>query len=252
MHPGEDLLLGKLLAAITPALIELRAQPDKALGLSLEQQVQDVGASTITIARSFGFVGQVLALPALPRLFLDPQREGGLGHVSARPPASVCGKGALSGLDPVDLTFIVTKHLSDCRSEHFARTLLRAEDLARALVVARRLARSGDPEPDQSWQRKLERKVGPPARAHLEQLGQRFPDLPTPEAIPTWLHAVELTAYRAGMLLCDDLTIPAKMAGADPRLSRHGLTREDVLRELLVFSVSDQYFRLRGHLGITL
>lgn len=252
MHPGEDLLLGRALAAITPAVIELRKQADKALGLRADQQVPDVEGSTITIARSFGFVGRVLSLPALPRLFLCPDREGGLAHAHTRPPASVCGRGVLSGVDPVDLTFIVTKHLSDCRAEHYVRTLLRAEDLSAALALAKRLAGFDTPLPDLAWLDKLERKVDADARAHLRHLWQRLPRLGELHDIAGWLHAVELTAYRAGLLLCDDLVIAARMASADPRLSRHGLTAQDVLRELLVFSVSEQCFRLREHLGIAI
>jgi hypothetical protein len=252
MHPGEDLLLGRVLAAITPAVIELRKQGDRALGLRADQQVRDVEGSTITIARSFGFVARVLSLPALPRLFLCPEREGGLAHAHTRPPASVCGKGVLSGVAPVDLTFIVTKHLADCRAEHYVRTLLRADDLSAALAVAKRLAGFDAPVPDLAWLDKLERKVDADARAHLRQLRERFPRFGELHDVQGWLHAVELTAYRAGLLLCDDLVIAARMASADPRLARYGLTAHDVLRELLVFSVSEQCFRLREHLGIAI
>ena len=63
------------------------------------------------------------------------------------------------------------------------------------------------------------------------------------------MQAIELTACRAGLLLCADLEIAKKIIGAEAQLPGD-LSPQDKLKELIVFSVSEQYFTLRKGLGI--
>jgi hypothetical protein len=62
---------------------------------------------------------------------------------------------------------------------------------------------------------------------------------------------VELTAARAGLLLSGDLEIAKKIIAAEQQLPGD-LTPQEKLKELLVFAVSDAYFRLRAQLGIAI
>jgi hypothetical protein len=64
-----------------------------------------------------------------------------------------------------------------------------------------------------------------------------------------WMQAIEITASRAGLLLCADLEIAKKIIAAEPQLPGD-LAPPEKMKELLVFSVSEQYFALRKTLGI--
>ncbi len=64
------------------------------------------------------------------------------------------------------------------------------------------------------------------------------------------MQCVELTACRAGFLLCNDLEIAARMIQAEPPLGAVDLTPKEKVEELVLFSVSEAYFRLREALGI--
>ena len=55
-----------------------------------------------------------------------------------------------------------------------------------------------------------------------------------------WNQSVELTACRAGLLLSGDLEIARKIIGSEPQLSG-ALTPAEKIRELVLFSVSDDY-----------
>jgi hypothetical protein len=64
-----------------------------------------------------------------------------------------------------------------------------------------------------------------------------------------WMQSVEVTATRAGLLLCADLEIAKKIIAAEPQ-APGDLPPADKMKELIVFSVSEQYITLRKTLGI--
>jgi hypothetical protein len=252
-HPGEDLFIGKMFEAITPAMLRVFAQSDKALGLGKDQWVENPEGTTIMLARSFGFVVRVLALPLVPRLFLCPDRDGGLAFAPTLPPASVCGKGVLTGLAPLEVTYLIAKHLSYYRGERYLRTLLPGpQDAELMLGVARRLAgltKDDDPRITE-WITALKPHLVPAAIDQLKALGARATKKRRPLDLPAWFGAVEITAARAGFLLCGDLGVAARIVAADPMTVASGLSAEAIIRELILFSVSEEFFRLRAHLGI--
>jgi hypothetical protein len=69
--------------------------------------------------------------------------------------------------------------------------------------------------------------------------------------IKRWVQTVEITAARAGLLLCADLEIAKKILGAEGQ-QPGDLTPQEKLKELLVFAVSDQYAGLREALGVAI
>ena len=60
---------------------------------------------------------------------------------------------------------------------------------------------------------------------------------------------VDLTATRAGLLLCGDLEIARKIISAEPQ-APGDLSVDQKMRELVLFSVSDNYTALRSALGV--
>jgi hypothetical protein len=69
--------------------------------------------------------------------------------------------------------------------------------------------------------------------------------------IKRWIQCVEITAARTGLLLCGDLEIAKKIIAAEPQ-QPGDLTAQEKLKELILFSISDQYFALRQSLGINI
>jgi hypothetical protein len=60
--------------------------------------------------------------------------------------------------------------------------------------------------------------------------------------------AVELTAHRVGLLLCNDVAVAARLVEGEPAQAS-GL-QTDKVGELLRFAVSESYLALRRQLGI--
>jgi golgin subfamily B member 1 len=66
-----------------------------------------------------------------------------------------------------------------------------------------------------------------------------------------WAQAIELTACRTALLVCGDLDIAKRILAAESALPGD-LSPADKMKELLLFSVSDDYSVLRQALGITI
>ena len=95
----------------------------------------------------------------------------------------------------------------------------------------------------------LQKYMQPIQRDSLRIVVQKFIEDGAKADLKRWLQAVELSSARAGLLLCADLEIAKKIIGAEPQMPGD-LPPADKLKELIVFSVSEQYFALRKALGI--
>ena len=206
----------------------------------------------LAFARTFGFVTQVLSLPLVPRLFVCPDRQGGLAFATTLPPASVSGSALLSGQNPLDVMFIVAKHLSYYRGEHFIRTMFQTKDeLKLVLVAAMHVAGVEISDPNViEWARQIRGQMQPADVELLNNITKRFVNAGARTDIKRWMQAVELTACRAGFLMCNDLEIAARMVQAEPPMGAVDLSPKEKVQELVLFSVSEAYFRLREALGI--
>ena len=82
-----------------------------------------------------------------------------------------------------------------------------------------------------------------------QEIASRFFERMEPSRALDWLESIEITAARAGLLLCNDLPLAMKLTReSDPLL---GYTeREDIAQDLMRYSVSRDYEELRVRLGI--
>jgi tetratricopeptide (TPR) repeat protein len=249
-HPDEDLVVSKIFSQVWPAILSMRGQSDRDAGLAPKYQV-DPNTHTGAFPRTFGFVSQVLGLPA-PRLFLRQDVAGGLTHLRVFPLASLCGSTLLTGFQPLDLMFIAARHLSDYRPEHYIRTLLPSNtELKTVLMASLRLANlvPGDAQIDQTAQ-EIRKYLQAPQLDAIGTLGRRFVQAGARTDVKKWLQGVEVTACRAGFLVCNDLDTAARMVQALGATGPVDVPPKEKVKELVLFSVSEEYFRLRQALGI--
>jgi hypothetical protein len=252
-HPEQDLVCSKIFEVLWPAVLSIRGKPDKEAGATPKYLV-DPAASTVTLARTFGFVSQVLAINT-PRLFLRQDVAGGLVHLPVFPLASLCGSTLLQGFQPQDLMFVCARHLSDYRGEHYIRTMLPSNSelktvLMAGLVVAG-LVPANEPAIAQTVQA-LAPKLQAAQIDALRALGKRFLEAGARTDIKRWLQCVELTACRAGFLIANDLETAGRMITALGPSGPVDLPPKEKIKEIVLFSVSEEYFRLRQALGIQL
>lgn len=251
-HPGEDPVVGKIYASIVGPLRNAKVQPLARFGFTAAE-LHSPATSSVALVKSMGSVASALNLP-LPQVFVRPQQPGGLGYVPSDPIASVAGQSLLSGLRPEELSFVAAKHMSYYRNEHYVRVLFpTVQELTAILLAAIKLVKADQEVPPEALHtaQQLAPLVGadPVASEGLRKVVRVFFDQGGASNIKRWYQSVELTAARAGFLVCGDHEVARKMIHMEPGLPGD-LSPNEKLKEVILFSISENYFALREALGI--
>jgi tetratricopeptide (TPR) repeat protein len=255
-HQDEDIFIGKVYEIITPIIFKRKVQPQKSYGLKKKDK-KDPFTSTEAFARIFGTVVRVLNLP-LPELYVRYDQAFGLQYAITEPPASVVGQALLTGYTPQDLTFIIAKHLAYYRGEHYIRLLEpTVAGLKTLLLASIRVANRNFQLPQD-----IASQITPVVQlvqsgllpVQLEQLGKvvkAFLESKGAVDLKRWGASVELTACRVGLLLCNDLEVAVRMVNAEPP-GLSDVPPKEKVKELILFSVAEEYFKLRQALGFSI
>jgi hypothetical protein len=254
MHPEIDPLVTAVFTAVEPAVIRKNAKPLEALGFQPAYAL-DLAQHPYPMSQTLFYAAGVLGMDA-PPTFQNPNDPGGVSFLHGRPPAIVLGSAALAPELPTQAAaFIAARHLAYYRPGLYIRHLVPTGTGLRAwLFAAVKLIHSGFPIAAEMQSTvnenlaALEPLVVGPAR---ELLGSTVSKLLQSGAIDLkkWVAAVDLSADRAGFLVCHDLEVASEMIHA----SEEGaavLPPRDRITALTLFSISREYFALRKHLGI--
>jgi hypothetical protein len=206
----------------------------------------------------FNYVTSVLnVMPS--ELYLRPNQQTGLMMAHTKEiPSFVVGADLLQGRPEKDLAFAIAKQLSYLRPEHFLRRVVTApSQLKTVFYAALKIANPNFPIPPadvvevDKFFRQMQQKMNP---GHFEQLAvlvHKFAESKAEVNLNKWWAATELTANRVGFILCNDLEVAAKMVSTEPA-EIGSLPPKDKVKELVLYSVSEDYFRVRQQLGLSI
>jgi golgin subfamily B member 1 len=255
-HEDEDLALGRVLAAIWPAFLQMRARPERDAGLRPQDEIdprtgiEPVGTLFAEAARTLGIT--------CPRLFLRRDVPGGMAHLHVMPVASLCGGTLASAFDAPSTLHVFAHHISMYRPEAYLFALAPAPRDQLTLVLAAlhlegRLE-SVDPRVA-SIGASLSRHMLPIVRdalhaacAELTSIEGDEPWTRVFDMLQRFRRGVYLTAVRAGYLASGDLTISERMQRVMPAIP--GITLDEQLEDMVTYSVSASWFALRRALGM--
>ncbi len=254
MHPEQEAVTGSIFSVIAPAILVGRVTTLRRDGLLHQpnpESRQDPTNSTIMAVRAVGWAAALLGLAA-PRTYTEPATDMGYAHAAGLPPHTVLGKRALSGPSIPELAFAVGRHLSGYRSEHFVRTLYSAtEDLEDlflgALLVANpRLPLKGPKRARiEPLARAMEPLLEPTALDALRGHYMRFAEEGGRTNLQRWSSAVDKTAARVGLALCQDLpTALSALRAEEPDFGPLSL-------DLLAYATSARFKQVRRALGVS-
>jgi tetratricopeptide (TPR) repeat protein len=252
-HPDQDREVSMVFRSLCGPLFDSRyaAMNDKVAGLSKLKPV-DFAKETVSIAQAFALSMQVLSPDVRPRLFLRGDQPHGLKSILAQQPATECGMLLLRGYKPKDLQFVTAHHLAYHRAEHYIRKILpSAQELRDALIVAMRSVGEGNADAEKVWAQ-LRTKMQPQQAEEIAKACKIFAKRGMRTDIKRWIQTVELTACRAGFLVSNDLESSISMLGQLESAGPDDLSPNEKVKELILFSVSQEYFRLREAIGIQL
>ncbi len=260
-HPDEDRYISHVFAAVSQVVAAVRAKEHKDWGLKRKDK-RDVATDQLLFSKVFNYVNQVLGVPQ-PELYLRPESPGELDLANAREksaltPSFVVGANLLQGRPEKELAYVIGKKLTFMRPDHFVRwpnVVPTVAELKVVFLAALRLVQPNLPvkpdlaQPVGQYYDAL-RKLMPPQMS--EQLGvvvQRFIATKGEADLHKWSNAVDLTATRAGLLVCNDLDVAARLAQSEP-VSVGVVEPKEKIKDLIQWSISDEYFTLREHLGL--
>jgi tetratricopeptide (TPR) repeat protein len=257
-HKDCDLFIGKIMEMITPAAIVAKTNELRAKGRLPELQANkkhDPATSELPVAHVFGWAAQVLGI-TMPELYVREDVPGAFAAMPSSPPASVAGKTATRGLPALELAFAAGKHLTGYRGEHYIRNLFPTlAELKVLFFAAIAIARPGGSMPPElagtvrATASELAKHMQPIQREGLRLVVERYLASGATADLRRWMQTTDVTAARAGLLLCGDLEVARRMIIAEGQLPGE-LSPQEKVKELLLFSVSEQYAELRRMLGI--
>lgn len=262
VHPDEDRYIDAIFILLGQFIASAAAQQHQTVGLRRKERV-DVGGDQRVPTRVLRYVAQTLEL-ATPDLFFRETEPQSLVLVNLQEkgvltPALVIGKGIEQRASEVELVFEMAKRMAFLRPERFVRA---AVPSVPALDIALRaaLALGGSPLSGgavgdvERLSGDLRRVVSKPVVDQLAVVGKHFiaakgaaVDLAVD--VQAWMGAVDLTSARVGFSLTGDLAAAARVISTEPTAFSPVAPRQR-LKDLLAFSVSEEYFAVRKFLGL--
>jgi hypothetical protein len=254
-HPEEEVLTGQIFSLIAPAVLVGRVtalRRDGKLHQPAPSSRQDPAKATVTAVRAIPWAAAILGL-STPPIYLDRDRDAGYTHIPAIPPLTLVGRKVLSGRSQLEHAFLVGRHLSWYRHEHYVNVLFSAvPDLEDLFLAALTLGSPGLPIADDMKRRvapiaaAIQPLLEPPQIDALRGCFLRFVEEGGRTNLQRFANSTEKTACRAGLLLSNDLVTALALLTEEE--GEHG----ELGKDLLAFVVSERYAKLRRQLGIAL
>jgi tetratricopeptide (TPR) repeat protein len=256
MHADADPLLTAVFALIEPAVVAKRCQTFEELGYDRRHAI-DVSTHPAPVCQNLYYAGGVLGIP-LPPIFESPGDAGGLAFVFAREPSLSVGATGLRHDVPLrPAAFIAGRQLAYLRPGSYIRHVLASGTALKSwLFAAIKLTAPQFPVAGElagavvEAMQALDAGIQGQARDQLTRVVAKLIQSGTALDLKRWVAGIDLTADRAGFLVAHDLeTAVAVIRASDDASS--AVSTQDRVQELVLFSVSEHYFQLRQHLGIS-
>jgi hypothetical protein len=232
--------------AVSARLEELAAQ-GRLVELDPSARVQP--SSTALVVRTFQWAARVLGVPC-PALYPLDRVPGDIAAVRAQAPSTAVGPAVVRGRSPKDLAFLAGRHLAYYRPQNQVAVYYPTrDDLVRLLFASVQLIRpdtdaAEDPQGVAALRKRLAARITERERVALVQAVRQLESDGGKASVGGWSRGVELTAARAGLLLCGDLATAATIVRTESRAIAE-LSVEEKRRDLIAFSVSEAHAALR-------
>lgn len=254
-HADEDRVLSAIFAVLWEGPLALRAGPPKSFGLKDRDRLKP--DDDRPIGKLFQEASRALATQ-MPSVYVQPDRSGKLMLANCIEskrvvPSLIVGRD-IGSLSTGEVAFTAASMIALMRPAYVLRLALPTIDELEAVLAAAGTTVGKPlawvrPEPAAAavaFVPEIQKRLAPQGLETLAGLMARLPDKPD---LAAWRNAVDVAGRRAGFLISGDLTAAAAVLSAEASLPG-GPRAADKVRDLLLYSVSPDYFAARRHLGV--
>ncbi len=256
-HFDQDTLLTGIFALIQPTIIRTRTQPLEAQGYDRRYAI-DPSLHPYPVSQTLYYVQGVLGMqgPNAPLVFQNQNDPSGLGFIHAHTPAIVLGRAAFEAQVPTQsMAFVAGRHLTYYRAGYYVRHLVPTGTGLKAWLFA--AIKTCVPQfpistdlvgPVDEAMNAMKPDFQGVQKERLSSLTSKLIQTGAALDLKKWTASVDLTADRIGFLLAHDLNLATEVIRAtEDGASVPGKER---VKEVVLFSVSEEYFEIRQKLGI--
>ncbi len=261
-HPDENRYISAIFGGCWESVAAMKAFPHKDFGVRREDRRQ-LHDDQLMFSKLFVYAAKVLNVQ-LPDVYLlgdDKAAEIQLANAIEKRelcPSFMVRTHMLQGKTEREVAFLLARKLAFMRPEYYLRMLLPTNtELKVAVLSAIVMLQPRFPVPPnlvasvQQYLPEMQKRMSPQAMEQLGAVVQRFVQA-TPEInLAKWGHAVDAVSHRAGFMVCGDLAVAARAVAVEP-VVLDGPTIKDKVRELVLFSISEEYFSVRAQMGFAI
>ncbi|HET9624577.1 MAG TPA: hypothetical protein VFP84_24585, partial [Kofleriaceae bacterium] len=262
VHPDENRYISAIFGACWQGVAAMKAAPHKEFGIKRKDRRQLQG-DPLMFSKLFFYVTQILNVPP-PEVFLvEDNKPADIQLANAIEknelcPSFVVRPHLLQGKSEREIAFLSARRLTFMRPEYYLKLLLPTNTELKVVVLsAIVMVQPRFPVPPdmvqlvQQYLPEMQKRMPPQV---LEQLGAvvaRFVQAAPEINLAKWGHAVDATSHRAGFVVCGDLEVAARMVSAEPVVVG-GPQVKDKIKELVLYSISEEFFTVRAQMGLTI
>ncbi len=258
----ENRYISAILGACWQGVAAMNAFPHKDFGVRREDRRQ-LQTDDLMFSKLFVYVARTLNVQ-LPDVYLLGDNKAAdiqLANAIERSelcPSFVVRPHLLQGKTEREIAFVAARRLAFMRPEYYLRMLLPTNtELKVALLSAMVMVQPSFPVPPnmvatiQQYLPRMQKRMPPHALEQLGVLVQRFIQAAPEIDMATWGHAVDAASHRVGFVMCADLGVAARTVAAEAVVVG-GPTVKQKVKELVLFSISSEYFAIRAQMGLTI
>src|SRR5690606_17546449 len=130
------------------------------------------------------------------------------------------------------------------------RSTRNLKDVLMALLRACGVPVQGDTATMDAIAREVTGRMSAAGADQLRSLIKKFVESGGNVDVKRWAAAQELTAYRVGLLLTGDIATAALMGSQEQGQLGSAITPKDKIKEMVLYSISEDYFEARRHIGL--
>ncbi|MCH9682427.1 MAG: hypothetical protein K0V04_13400, partial [Deltaproteobacteria bacterium] len=261
-HPQQDARLTEIFAIVWPMVAAREGHTHAHHSLTRDERAKLSLKSSDPLARYLAYAAQIFDVP-VPDYFPRPKETGGLridalcegeGDTRRVFPTVIAGRDTLRDESEAGLKFRAAGAVARVRPGHLLASVLPSAASLRHVFYGAASLSGIEVPPDSAEEsgrlaKHLQRFVSPGQVDQLGALAKKVLDKGDPD-IKGWVQGVAFTSGRAGFVLCDSIDSAARV------LTQQGdegmaVPFKDRIRDLVAYSVSLNYLKLRKALGLT-